>query len=70
MSGAVDLDKCPYLRNHCKCGYCTVCGFPKHTAIHGAFYGEAPGSEPFGHEFVLRTKEEFLKIIIKNEVTK
>ena len=48
---AVDLDECPYRGTLCRCAYCVICKFGKHTAIHGPHYGEPAGSEPFGHEF-------------------
>jgi hypothetical protein len=57
VTGAVDLDKCPdrmRARSRmlvCKCGKCSVCGFPKHTAIHGPVNGKGEGSKPYGHEF-------------------
>lgn len=54
--GAIDLDECPQChprqRRRCRCGDCSVCGNPKHSAIHGASFGEKPGSKPFGHKFV------------------
>ena len=37
--GAVDFSECPNKqwsnRGKCRCGVCRVCGFAKHTAIHG-----------------------------------
>lgn len=36
----------------CRCGKCSVCRFPKHTAIHGPRQGEPAGSEPWGHQFI------------------
>jgi hypothetical protein len=50
IKGAVDLSQCP-TPGKCRCGRCLKCGCAKHTAIHGAFLGNPPGSKPFGHEF-------------------
>ncbi len=57
--GAVDLTECQ-LRNtgrwkSCKCEFCARCGQRKHVAVHGPFYGEPPGSKPWGHKFVDRS---------------
>jgi hypothetical protein len=53
--GAVDFKECPYYLARkawkCRCGSCDVCGFHKHTAIHGPLYGGSVGSAPWGHEF-------------------
>ena len=62
---AVNLDECPYLnrkltyrktkvmnRGTCRCGACKICGFPKHSAVHGPVYGQPPGTKPWDHEFV------------------
>ena len=54
---AVDMSQCPShqygrLYNRCACGRCKVCGFQKHMAVHGPFYGQPPGSQPYDHEFV------------------
>lgn len=49
-TGAVDLGECPK-RGKCKCGTCSVCGFQKHTAIHGPSLGQPPGSKPYDHEY-------------------
>jgi len=55
--GAVDVDACPRAGHRrgagipCRCGLCLVCGFPKHSAVHGPAWGEPPGSRPWGHEF-------------------
>lgn len=56
LGGAVDLCSCPNRRYRlnrwrCDCGKCIVCGHQKHTAIHGPFYGQPPGSKPYGHEY-------------------
>lgn len=54
-NGAIDLTKCPqyvHRRRGCRCGSCAICGYPKHTAIHGPVNGGAPGSRPYGHQFV------------------
>lgn len=55
MSGAVDLNECPYEDDKwdipCKCGICTVCGYPKHCSAHGPFRGQPPGSQPYDHEY-------------------
>jgi hypothetical protein len=48
--GAVDVFDCPS-GGKCKCGKCMVCGFHKHTAIHGPVNGGGPGSKPYGHAF-------------------
>jgi hypothetical protein len=63
MSGAVDLSECPGRGRGrtrvgsigplwCMCGQCAICGYHKHTGIHGPLHGQPPGSRPFGHEFV------------------
>lgn len=58
--GAVDLDACRDRNprgDTCRCSPpCAVCGFRKHFAIHGPLAGEAPGSRPFGHEYVPSTE--------------
>ena len=55
QSGALDDSQCPYVRDHrkrgCRCGKCLRCGFPKHSALHGPFQGELPGSKPWGHRY-------------------
>lgn len=52
MTGAVTYEQCPNGGgNKCRCGNCKVCGFPKHTAIHGPKHGQKAGSEPHGHEY-------------------
>lgn len=54
MSGAIDVYACqtrtPKFHN-CRCELCVICGYRKHTGIHGAIYGEPEGSKPWGHEF-------------------
>ena len=59
--GAVTYEQCPngggiraFYRRYpgCGCGKCALCGYPKHTAIHGPALGAGPGSQPWGHEFV------------------
>lgn len=50
-SGAVDLNECPRFYRRCQCGRCAICGYAKHTAIHGPFFGQAPGSAPYGHTY-------------------
>lgn len=47
--GAVDLSECRDTR--CGCEKCAVCGFRKHTAIHGPLFGCPPGTRPYGHKF-------------------
>lgn len=56
--GAVDYRECPKGggAGRCRCGICAVCGFPKHSALHCAFYGQPAGSKPFDHAYV--PKEE------------
>ena len=55
--GAVDLSRCPQrlrgiLRSsYCRCRKCSVCGFPKHTGVHGPVFGKEPGTKPWGHKF-------------------
>ena len=49
--GAVDLDECTSLRG-CTCKpVCLICGFGKHSAVHGPVAGKPPGSAPWGHRF-------------------
>ncbi len=54
---AVDYTECPNGGGHgwCKCGKCVVCGFQKHTAVHGPYY-KPPDfvtivMESVGHEY-------------------
>lgn len=62
MSGAVDLEECPQVGQRtfmlrirrCRCGICSICGYPKHSAVHGPVNDGAPGSRPFDHEFLPR----------------
>lgn len=53
--GAVDLTECPSIDRfnfgRCKCEPICVCGWRKHVAIHGPFFGQPPGSKPYGHEY-------------------
>ena len=53
MGGAVDIWKCPKrgTKFACNCDPCRVCGYGKHTAIHGPKLGKKPGSDPWGHEY-------------------
>ncbi len=53
QSGAVLVDECPTYPHKCKCGKCRLCGYDKHSAIHGAVNDGHAGSKPFGHEFEL-----------------
>lgn len=50
---AVRFEDCPYrdAYNRCRCGKCKVCGFPKHTSVHGGIIGDTTG-KPWGHAFV------------------
>lgn len=50
--GAVDYAECPQGGHGCRCGRCSVCGHPKHMAVHGPCWGEEPGSRPYDHEYV------------------
>lgn len=55
--GAVDFSQCPGIDGRtrwgrCPCGKCASCGHPKHSAVHGPFFGQPPGSEPWDHEYV------------------
>ena len=56
LTGAVDLNACGNKGSwgQCYCGRCAMCGRPKHIAIHGPSFGQPPGSEPWGHEYVAR----------------
>jgi len=53
MSGATDTDACTNKRYYnCQCyPKCVICGNGEHSAIHGPFYGQPPGSKPYEHEF-------------------
>lgn len=55
QDGAIDFDECPKRLGHrgqsCHCGVCAVCGEAKHTAIHGPYDGQPPGSRPWGHRY-------------------
>jgi len=53
----LDVFACPTksFTKRCLCGLCEVCGYPKHTAIHGTLDGQPAGSEAYGHEFEPRT---------------
>jgi hypothetical protein len=35
----------------CRCGRCRVCGFQKHSAIHGGKAGHEGEPMVYGHEF-------------------
>lgn len=56
--GAVVLEDCPN-RWHsgrsiyavCYCDPCRICGYSKHTAIHGPRFGGKAGDIPWGHEY-------------------
>lgn len=50
VRGAVDFRECP--RRRCRCGTCAVCGYQKHTGIHGPIHDQPPGSKPWGHEYI------------------
>ena len=59
LNGAVDIDACPIRRIRrntiqwsCLCGLCALCGFPKHSAVHGPHFGQQAGSKPYDHEYV------------------
>lgn len=57
IDGAVDIEACPFFADRkrtCRCEPCARCGNRKHTAVHGPFAGEPPGSKPWGHRFVER----------------
>ncbi len=49
-TGAVELNECPS-RGRCHCGYCAVCGWQKHMAVHGGIVGEPKNGRPYGHVF-------------------
>lgn len=54
-SGAVLHEDCPTrggARRDCRCDFCAVCGYRKHTAIHGPLAGNGAGSRPWGHRYV------------------
>ena len=68
MIGAIDFEECPKFKypvadprhgKACRCGKCVVCGFVKHSAIHGPMDGGLPGSKAWGHEFI--PKQNYLK---------
>ncbi len=54
MSGAVDYKECPRGggEGKCRCGKCAVCGWPKHSAVHGPLFRCEPGTKSWGHDFV------------------
>ena len=54
MTGSVDLAACPNKRA-CRCGICSICGFPLHHENHAPFPGEKPGTAPLDHRFILLT---------------
>jgi hypothetical protein len=59
VEGAIDLAACPDRPKGCKCGpRCTICGFNKHMAVHGPFYGALPGSKPYDHQYTPPAKNE------------
>lgn len=75
MSGAVDLGECQFRRYYranygCRCGKCAVCGYPKHSGIHGPVFGQPPGSEPWGHEYVPRATASVLVRCSDNAISK
>ena len=47
---------CPTRRGtrSCRCEKCDVCGYGKHSPLHGPLFGRPVGSPPYGHEFVPR----------------
>lgn len=54
MSGATDWYECRTRTRAgtCRCEpKCKVCGWGKHMAVHGPFFGKPPGSKPYDHEF-------------------
>jgi hypothetical protein len=57
ISGAVDINECRTRRPMsryvtCQCEpKCVVCGFGKHTAVHGPLLGYPTGSRPWGHVY-------------------
>jgi hypothetical protein len=47
--GAVELT---CYRCDANCGpRCAVCGYFKHTAVHGPAHGQPPGGKPWGHKY-------------------
>lgn len=55
MFEAVDLDACTSRWGLCRCAMCAVCGFGKHTAVHGPYSrGGELINKPWGHPFVPR----------------
>jgi hypothetical protein len=52
--GAINLSACPRPIRGGNCGCrvrCLSCGERPHTAVHGPYYGQPPGSKPYDHEF-------------------
>lgn len=51
--GATDISECPDrdTKYTCRCVKCSVCGFGKHTAVHGPIMNGVPGGKPWGHKF-------------------
>jgi len=58
-SGASDFYKCPNRWTNsngsaglCRCiPKCEICGYGEHDGVHGPYYGEPPGSKPYGHKY-------------------
>lgn len=69
VGASIDIS-CPTRREtgYCRCEKCDVCGYGKHSPMHGPIYGQPIGSAPWGHEFVpvmsqvqLETQAEILR---------
>ncbi len=53
-TGAIDIKECPDWPRACRCPKCVLCGFGLHYAVHGPYFGAAPGSKPYNHQYKLK----------------
>ncbi len=59
MDRPIDVWNCPTRTRkffNCACEICAVCGFRKHTAIHGSVMGQP--DRFYGHPFVQRDEPQ------------
>lgn len=62
-TGAVDFEECPWPVGRCRCGVCWICGYQKHTGIHGPVNGSGPGTKPYGHRFFPEREHESNRLV-------
>jgi hypothetical protein len=56
--GAIDIETCVTRTRtgSCRCLPKCICGYGPHSALHGPFYGQQPGTKPYDHEYQARKK--------------